>query len=282
MADQTHLASLPARALMRVALFAAASLAGVPMLGCADTVTFSRSENAVAGTLLSEGEADEAAIIYANQVRRSPKDYRAHYNLGRAQAATGRTEEAIRSFRTALEVMPLTHSGQNDDQFRFFIVDELSSALAEHDSDGAQLTAIEGRSSGDKTLKLLVAMTYAKGGDPDNAIRTFNEAVLLDRDDPQIPKQFGLYLESIAQADYAQQQLRRAYRLNSQDEEVAAALRRLGIIPGPAILSATQLSKPTVPLGPLPEVKWEKQAQQQGADAGEGTAQQAPPRKTLN
>ena len=75
-------------------------------------------------------------------------------------------------------------------------------------------------------------------------------------------------------------QLRRAYRLNTQDEEVAAALLRLGVVPGPAILSATELSKPKVPLGPIPQVKWgEKQAEtpNSGSTQDPAAPQTAPP-----
>jgi tetratricopeptide (TPR) repeat protein len=281
MAAQNHPASVPPRLrlaaceALRVAVFSAASLAGVALVGCADAVTFSRSETSTGRTLLAEGESEEASIIFANQVRRNPKDYEAHYHLGQARLSGGRPEEAIRSFKTALEVMPLTHEGRSDDAIRFAIIDALSGALAEHDPDGSQLAQIEQKAKGDGSLKLLIAMTYAKSGHPDSAIQSFNEAIALDRDDPQVSKQFGLYLESIAQDDHALKQLRRAYRLNTQDEEVAAALLRLGVVPGPAILSATELSKPIVPLGPIPEVKWgEKQAQTPNREA---TPQATPP-----
>ena len=279
---------LHARFALRLACISAISLAGVALTGCADAITFSQTETSTGQILLAEGEAEEAAIIFANQVRRSPKDYEAHFHLGQAQLAGGRATEAIRSFKTALEVMPLSHSGKEDDQTRFEIVDALSGALAAHDTDGSLLVQIESKSKGNKTLKLLSAMTYAKAGDPDNAIQRFNEAVNLDREDPYATKQFGLYLESIAQADDAEYQLRRAYRLNTQDQEVAAALRRLGVVPGPAILSATELSKPKIPQGPIPEIKWgEKPAPTApgtpGAQPGD-PAQTAPPKsgKTLN
>lgn len=244
------------RRLTRVAAFSAASLCGVALLGCADAFTYSRTETAHGRTILEEGDHEEAALIFANQVRRSPKDYRAHYHLGEARLAGGRPGEAIRSFKTGLEVMPLTHRGQADDEYRFYLVDALSGALAEYDADGSQLAQIERKSTGDKTAKLLVAMTHAKAGRPDNAVAAFGEASTLDRRDPQIAKQYGLYLASIRQEQAAEQQLRRAYRLNTQDEEVAAALRRLGVVPGPAVMSSTELSKPPVPLGPLPEIKW--------------------------
>lgn len=261
MAAQLIVSSIPRRArfagrgALGVLLLSTVSLAGVAMLGCADTFTSTRSETTIGQTLYAEGDTEEATMIFANQVRRAPKNYKAHYHLGQARLASGRSGEAIRSFKTGLEVMPLTQHGQDDREYRFKLVDALSGALAEHDADGSQLAQIERKSKGDKWMKLLVAMTYAKAGQPDHAIQSFTEATTLDRDDPEIAKQYGLYLESIAQAEPAERQLRRAYRLNTQDEQVAAALRRLGIVPGPAILSATELSKPALPLGPIPEIK---------------------------
>ena len=261
----------------------ALALAGAFLIGCADALTTSRTETATGRTLLQEGEAEEASQIFANQVRRSPKDYKAHYYLGESRATSGRYEEAISSYATALEVMPLSLSGQDDDEFRFTIVDSFSRVLADHDPDGTQLAQIEQKGKGNKTYKLLAAMTHARAGRPDNAIESFNEAFALDRNDPQVAKQYGLYLQSIAQKDAAEYYLRRAYRLNTRDEEVAAALIREGIVPGPALLSATELSKPALPLGPLPEVKFNKEP----AAAPDGQTQtetQAPPRsgKTLN
>lgn len=263
------------RALVRSGAAACLLLAGAA-IGCADTVTQSKTETSMGRVLLSEGEPEEAALIFANQARRSPRNYEAHYNLGESQMAAGRPQEAIRSFRTALEVMPLSLSGRDDEEYRFLIVDALSSALADHDPDGSQLSQIEVRSKGNQTLKLLIAMTHAKAGRPDNAIESFNEAFTLDRNDPQTSKQYGLYMESIAQKDPAEYYLRRAYRLNTQDEEVAEALLRLGIIPGPALMSATELSKPPIPLGPLPEIKW-NQPPAQAAPEGEVEAGAAAP-----
>lgn len=285
MAVQTlfPIVSFRGRVLMRACL-AAFALAGLGLAGCADAFTTSRTETAEGRTLLEEGEGEEASLIFANQVRRAPRSYKAHYYLGESRMASGRTQEAILSYRTALEVMPLTPGGQRDEEFRFYIVDALSEALANHDEDGSQLAQLEAKGKGNKTYKLLVAMTHAKAGRPDNALESFNQAVTLDRTDPQIAKQYGLYLESIAQNDPAEFYLRRAYRLNTQDEEVAAALRRLGIVPGPAILSATELTRPAIPLGPLPEVKWQKQAQKPAPEAESETAAPTAPKsnKTLN
>jgi tetratricopeptide (TPR) repeat protein len=273
------------RLVVRAGVLSAVVLGGLTLTGCADVVTQSKTETARGRVLLSEGEPEEATMIFANQARRGPRNYKAHYYLGESQLAGGRPHEGIRSLRTALEVMPLTLSGRDDEQYRFLIVDALSTALAQHDLDGEQLAQIEANSKGDKTLKLLIAMTHAKAGRPDSAIESFNQAFTLDRNDQQTSKQFGLYMESIAQNDPAEYYLRRAYRLNTQDEEVAEALLRLGIIPGPALMSATELSKPPIPLGPLPEIKWNEKPAQEGSDGESETQVEGAtkaPAKTLN
>ena len=240
------------KSLVAAAVVAAGLLSGA---GCADSITFSKSERAEGRIALAEGDHESASIIFANQVRRSPRDYKAHFHLGEARWAAGHRPEAVRSYMTALDVMPLSPRGRADDEYRFLIVNSLAFALAQTDTDGTQLAEIERLSKGDKVKKLLVAMTYAKAGEPDAAIAAFESARRLDRQDPQIVKAYGLYLESIRQEEAAEQMLRRAYSLDPQDEEVAAGLRRLGIIPGPAILSKTQLATPAMPLGPLPPVK---------------------------
>ena len=249
------MASKPVLITASLALAAAALAAG----GCADAFTYSKSERAAARIALSEGDDEGAAMTFLDQTRRNPRDYKAHFHLGEARWAAGRYPEALRSYKTALDVMKLTPRGQNDDEFRALITSEYARALAEVDTDGTQLATIEKTSAGNKQKKLLIALTHAKAGRPDAAIGAFTSAMRLDRasdeQDPFIAKSFGLYLEGIQQDDMAEQVLRRAYSIAPGDEEVAAALRRLGIVPGPAILSKNDLAKPAMPLGPLPQIK---------------------------
>lgn len=246
-------------------------LAALSLGGCADAITFSRTETMQGRTLIEEGDPESAAVIFANMTRRNPRDHRAHYYLGVAQNDSGRPREAIRSFRDGLAVMELTPHGRADDHFRGLLIDGLSSVLAEHDLDGSQLAQIDKVSKGDPDLKLLVAMTHAKAGRPDNAIATFEAAVTLDRQHPEVAKQFGLYLESLQQEEAATTVLRRAYALNTTDEEVAAALTRLGIVPGPSLLSRIDLATPALPLGPLPEIRVVEQPAPGEAEAPAGT-----------
>ena len=267
------------RRITRTAAYAAVGLLALAtaggLVGCADAVTFSRTETAKGRIYLEEGDAESAAVIFANQVRRNPKDHRAHYYLGVARQDSGRFQEAIRSFKTGLEVMPLTVHGADDAEFRFLLTDALSSVLAEHDPDGSQLAQIEKTSKGDKHAKLLIAMTHAKAGRPDNAINAFQEAANLDRHDPQIFKQYGLYLASLRQEESAVKVLTRAYALNTQDQQVASALQELGVVPGPSLMSKVELAKPAVPLGPLPQINIAEKPEETGKQPGGETAPEA-------
>ncbi len=70
---------------------------GLALGGCADSLTFSKTERAEGRIALSEGDHETASLIFANQVRRSPRDYRAHFHLGEARWAAGHQPEAVRS-----------------------------------------------------------------------------------------------------------------------------------------------------------------------------------------
>jgi hypothetical protein len=73
-----------------------------------------------------------------------------------------------------------------------------------------------------------------------------------------IAKDAGLYLVQIEQKPRAEAALRKAYRLKDTDEAVNNALRRLGVVPGPALKEENELRKPLIPRGPLPEAFPEK------------------------
>jgi tetratricopeptide (TPR) repeat protein len=120
-------------------------------------------------------------------------------------------------------------------------------------------------------------------GDADSAIDTYQQAALIDRKDFAIAKDYGLYLEQIpGKRDEAVRQLKKAYQLNNKDPEVAAALRRVGIVPGPSLKEQEQLAKPSVPKGPLPEMdvkRWQQNYQRQNsgtASTAEGAGSTGP------
>ncbi|MBV8782448.1 MAG: hypothetical protein JO353_13715, partial [Phycisphaerae bacterium] len=69
-----------------------------------------------------------------------------------------------------------------------------------------------------------------------------------------------------------------AYALNSTDNQVNAALRRIGIIPGPSIMDQDALAKPLLPRGPLPEVDLGKVFTGSNGETATPAAAQQPPR----
>src|SRR5207302_7871022 len=73
-----------------------------------------------------------------------------------------------------------------------------------------------------------------------------------------VAKVYGLYLAQVGQKARAEQALRKAYTLNSNDDQVNEALRRLNVVPGPGLKDESALVKPPIPQGPLPEVDLSK------------------------
>ena len=65
-------------------------------------------------------------------------------------------------------------------------------------------------------------------------------------------KEQGLYLERQQMKVEAEAALRKAYRLDDKDVDVQQALRRLGVVPGPALKEEGELAKPIIPKGPIP------------------------------
>ncbi len=53
-------------------------------------------------------------------------------------------------------------------------------------------------------------------------------------------KEYGLYLEQLGQNQKAETVLRQAYSRDSQDDQVNAALRRVGVVPGPSVRTESQ------------------------------------------
>ena len=106
-------------------------------------------------------------------------------------------------------------------------------------------------------------------GDADAAVESYTQAALQDPSDFYIAKDYALYLEELGQGETADTQLRRAYRLNPKDPEIAAALRRVGTEPGPSLKEKKQLAQPPIPQGPLPELKMPTFGSRQSAPPAE-------------
>jgi tetratricopeptide (TPR) repeat protein len=269
---QSHLRSVIPSLLVLSAMFVSA--------GCAEVVASSKHSREEGQKLYAEGNYVDAAGAYRNAVRKDPTDYRAYYGMGQSYDATKSYNQAIQAYQTALDVQKRTAPGREDQAMRVKIIDALAQTMAKGYDRTLQDSGSPNRPQTAEN-KYIQAKAFAYLGDADSAIDAYNKAVLLDRKDFAIAKDFGLYLEKIpGMRNDASRQLKRAYQLNQKDQEVVAALRRVGVVPGPSLKEQDQLAKPSVPVGPLPEMdvkRWQQQHQAAGtASTAEGTAPTGP------
>jgi len=232
--------------------------------GGADTITTTRDSQNRGLALYSDGQYADAAGAFRNTVRANPKDYQSWFYLGQSQEKMGQPREALVSYRTSLETQNLTLEGKENRVFRQNTLNALATAIAKSDSADTEITSLDKKAheqpSGENYL--LLAKVYAERGDADNALDSFVRAQRLERNDFYITKEYGLYLERLGQAQKAEPMLKKAYAMNPQDAQVDAALRRLGIVPGPALKDRNALVKSPVPEGPIPPInEWGGQKQ---------------------
>jgi Tfp pilus assembly protein PilF len=194
-----------------------------------------------------------AASDFKEALRQEPGDYTARYYLGRCYNRMGHPQQAIEEYRTTLTGMTHSLEGKTDVQTRGKVLESLAQAIAHEPDRNGDVALIE-RQERTPENAVLLARISRYSGDADTAIVHYQEAQQIDPASQPIAKEYGLYLEQLGQTKRADGQLRHAYALNTRDEEVAAALRRLGVVPGPSLKSEDQLEKPFLPVGPLPEV----------------------------
>jgi Tfp pilus assembly protein PilF len=228
--------------------------------GCADAITFSKDARVQGIKLYGDQNYADAAGAFQSAIRQQPRDYINYYDLGRCYDQMGQWHEAIAAYRNGWEVSLNTEAGQNDNKFRARVIDALAGSIARSDTrDLETATAVQKaheRQSGDDYL--LLAKVYAYRGDADSAIDCYSQAAMIAPGRFDIAKEYGLYLEKLNQEQRAKVELRRAYALNGGDAEVNAALRRVGIVPGPGLDEPGALAKPIIPEGPIPSVDMSK------------------------
>jgi tetratricopeptide (TPR) repeat protein len=178
------------------------------------------------------------------------------YFLATCYEFMNRPQEAIEEYRTTLIVMSTSIEGKADTVTRQRVLIAMAAAIAKESDKTSDLAQIERQQPRTQENVVMLARIYRQSGDADMALMRYEEAQQLVATDPVVAKEYGLYLEQLGQTKKADVELRLAYGLNTNDEEVAAALRRLGVVPGPSLENEDALQKPVVPLGPLPEVEF--------------------------
>jgi Tfp pilus assembly protein PilF len=268
-------------AIARTAILSLFTLAlGLGSTGCAEVVASSKHSREQGQKLYAEGSYIDAAGAFRNAIRKDPTDYRAYYGLGQSYDSAKSYHQAIQAYRTGLDVQKGTIPGREDKVMRVKLIDALAQSMAKGEARTIEDSGTPARPQTAEN-KFILAKAFAYMGDADSAIETYNQAVKIDKNDVAIVKAYGLYLEQIpGMRNDSVRQLKRAYQLDNKDQEVVAALRRNGIVPGPSLKESEQLAKPSVPKGPFPEVdikKWQEQnAARQRSDTA-STAEGAAP-----
>jgi len=241
---------------LRLSIHRIVSLAilGITLVGCADIVTYSKDSRKEGLKLYNQEQYADAAGAFRNAMRQNPLDYKSACYLGQSYVQIGQYEQAIHAFRTSLEVMSKDVEGKREIAFRQNALNGLANAIAKSDAHDSEINDVERRaqasSSGEEWF--ILGKVFAHRGDPDSAIEAYNKALMSDSENFYIAKETGLYLEHLGQGPKAETALRKAYSLNPNDDEVGAALRRIGVVPGPGLYDQNALAKPIVPRGPIP------------------------------
>jgi len=235
-------------------MFVAVALAGI--IGCADVVTYSRDSEREGLRMYREGDYANAAGAFRNSARQNPRNYNSYYYLACCYDHMGQYQQAIANYKTARQTINLTLEGKEDNATRQNILNGLAGAIAKSDQRNIETDDLAKEADANQSADswLVLGKVYAYRGDADSAIDAYNRAALIDPNNFFVVKDYGLYLERIGQRQRAEGVLRRAYSLNSSDEQVNSALRRIGVVPGPSIKDQSQLARPIVPKGPIPEM----------------------------
>ena len=250
----THVTSSRIRAL---AITGIGALWITTLFGCADVITYSRDAQREGIKLYRQGDYADAAGAFRNALRQNPRDYQSYYYLGASYEAMTQYQQAIQAYRQGRAAQALSLSGKEDDDFRLRLVNGLASAIAKSDTRDVETDAAAQRANSgqDPSDWFVLAKVYTYRGDADSAIDAYNRACLIEPNNFVYAKEYGLYMEKIGQPRKAEAPLRRAYSLDSSDDQVVMALRRIGVVPGPSLKDESALAKPAIPKGPIPEMR---------------------------
>jgi len=231
--------------------------------GCSSSsemINHSPSQRAEGIRQYEEGNYADAAGSFRQAIRSDPRDYKSQFYLAQSYENLKQYQQAIQAYKASLDAQPRTLAGKEDKEQQIATIKALASCIAKSDTNNAETNLIEQAAKNGKQAQdwLLLANIHRDRGDADSALDAYNRAALSDPKDFIVVKEYALYLEQVGQQQRAAQQLKKAYSLNQNDDQVNNALRRLNVIPGPGLKDERALVKPPLPQGPLPEVEWSK------------------------
>jgi cytochrome c-type biogenesis protein CcmH/NrfG len=227
------------------------------VLNTGDVITYSTRAQREGVKLYDAGQYDQAVGAFRNATNQNPRDYLSFYYLGKIYAQQNREQLASQAFQTSLRVQQETEAGRTDTEARTRTAEAFAQFLALAGSRETELASFEQgvQKRNTATDWFALALINTQTQDADNAIDAYNRATLLAPKDQAIAKSYGQYLANLGARERALPVLRKAYQLDPKDAQVNAALRDLGIVPGPSLLTQDQMAKPIMPKGPLPEIE---------------------------
>ena len=229
--------------------------------GCSqEVINHSPAQRAEGIRQYQDGNYADAAGSFRQAIRSDPRDYKSQFYLAQSYENLKQYQQAIQAYKASLDAQPRTLAGKEDKEQQIATIKALASCIAKSDTNNAETNLVEQTAKNNKQAQdwLLLANIHRNRGDADSALDAYNRAALSDPKDFVVVKEYALYLEQVGQQQRAAQQLKKAYSLNQNDEQVNNALRRLNVIPGPGLKDERALVKPPIPEGPLPEVEWSK------------------------
>lgn len=235
----------PLKCVCRVSAMAAVVGLSVAAGGCGpETFTYAKDAQAEGRTLYGQGDYVNAAAAFANATRQDPRDYLSYYYLGASYQATGRFQQAIGAYRSCLGAAPMTLAGKQDPGTRYLAFDNLAQCIAKAGTANDEENNLEAKVKAAPAVDDLwmLAKIYRYSGQADEAIGAYTSAVTIDGSRFEVAKEAGLYEAGLNQNDTAAKTLKKAYAVNPNDEEVNAALRKLGVVAGPSLKDEAQLS----------------------------------------
>jgi Flp pilus assembly protein TadD len=225
----------------------------IAMTGCSDVMVNTLQSRNAGIKQYNAGQYVEASATFRTTLKGNPADYGSYYFLGACMAKMGSYEQAIQKYKTTLVLMSTDMVGREDRPFRLQCLNSLAEAVVASKDRDIQSALVKDQPAWE--AQYLMAKIHRGSGDADAALEAYTQASLLAPRDFVVAKENGLYLLQLGQKDKARSELQRAYAMNTRDEEVALGLRRVGVVPGPSLKNESDMARPVIPVGPIPEVQ---------------------------
>jgi tetratricopeptide (TPR) repeat protein len=233
------------------------SLLALAMAGCSsvqgvDLLTWSNDAKRQGMQQYNDGRYAEAAGCFRNAIRQNPIDPESEFWLAMSYEQTQSYHEAIDAYKTALKLMPPAGTAHYSVSMHDNAFDRLAHIVAANDPTGSETDLIAQTAAQDNSSDefRLLGRVLRYRGDADSGLENYHRAVQIDPSNFAAQREYGLYLEQLTQNQEAGQVLRDAYRINQNDEQVNSALRRIGMEPGPGLLTEAPVAHPA--MAPLP------------------------------